>query len=683
MTAPSPQSRRPASLFARVREVNAPPPPEESIAIRVTVFVAVAVATTGALAIGVGGPAIRVACLVGVPGGYVLSHALRHRSRGWLKALLAVGALVAFTQFLGLFAPALGGQVLGLQTGLVDLLLWVQVLHSLDVPSRRDLMFSLGTSGALLIVTAALATTDTFIVTLVLWLGAALAALSVTALDDAGVRTRRLRHARSLPVTLLAVAGAGLLLLVALPPARVFAFSLPSRAVAGGVNTGGQLVNPAFSALPSNGEPGGGAIGSFGYNGYTESLDLAFRGRPNDALVMRVRAPGPDFWRAQVFDTFDGRRWTNSDTRVTRIFGTRGLRPIPPPEDRPMLFGERFIQTFFIEDLAPNIVFAAATPERVFWPFEDAYQLRDGTLRGGDTLAPGTVYSVVSRRLPVTPDLLRAHDPAHRGIDPLTYRRYTRLPELRPRVRELAASLAANSPSTYDTIQAMTRWIASNTQYSLNPPRLGRDDDAIETFLFEDQLGFCEQIATSLIAMLRSVGIPARMAVGYAPGKRNPFSGLYEVRASDAHAYTEVLFPGVGWQAFDPTAEVPLAGESGAFPSFAASGLGEWVGEHLPRISEAAPVVLFGGLAALLGWLGVRLRRLQQRTWLDRQLRALEQRSGRGLDPTLTLPAWLRCLPPDDQARFGPVVDALEREAWTEGRLSPDERSAVETQLAR
>ena len=121
----------------------------------------------------------------------------------------------------------------------------------------------------------------------------------------------------------------------------------------------------------------------------------------------------------------------------------------------------------------------------------------------------------------------------------------------------------------------MTNWIATHTQYSLNPPRLGAGEDAVEQFLFEDQRGFCEQIATSLVVMLRSVGIPARLTAGYAAGRRNPFSGLYEVRASDAHAYAEVLFPGVGWQAFDPTADVPLAGESGAFPSRRRRGAGE------------------------------------------------------------------------------------------------------------
>ena len=101
-----------------------------------------------------------------------------------------------------------------------------------------------------------------------------------------------------------------------------------------------------------------------------------------------------------------------------------------------------------------------------------------------------------------------------------------------------------------------------NTRYTLDAPRPPRGADAVEQFLFVDRKGFCEQIATSLVVMLRSLGIPARLAVGYLPGERNPFTGLYEVRADDAHAWAEVYFPGVGWQGFDPTAPVPLAGDA-------------------------------------------------------------------------------------------------------------------------
>ena len=667
-----------STLFERVREANRPGPPEESVALRVAVLVAVMIATLGALEINVGGPALRIVCIVGIPFGYVLSHVLRNRSRGWLKVLLSIAALVAFLQFLGLFAPALTGQVLGLQTGLVELLLWVQLLHSLDLPTRRDLMFSLATSGALLIVTAALAITNVFAVVLFLWLAAAAAALSMANLNDLGLTRGRLRRARSLPVVLVASTAVAAVFLGILPPARVFSFGLPSVAVAGGVNTGGSLRNPA--PLPSAAGSGGTA-GRFGYFGYMDSLELNARGRPDDTIVMKVRAPGPDFWRAQTFDTFDGQRWTNSDRRLIRVAGRR-IFPRTPPEDRPMRVGDQFVQTFYIEKIAPNMVFAAATPTEVFWPFEEVFQLSDGTLRGGSTLEPGTVYSVVSRRLPVTAPLLRAHDPRRGFVSRGTYQRYTRLPAVPERVRALAVELANGAPTAYDLIQSMTRWIAANTQYSLNPPALRRGEDAVEQFLFEDRLGFCEQIASALTVMLRSVGVPARLTVGYLPGRRNPFSGMYEVRASDAHAYVEVLFPGIGWQAFDPTADVPLAGDSDAFPRYAASGLAKWLSDNAPsggQLGSVGLVLAVGGGAAFAAF---RLRRLHRRSWLEVQIDRLQRRTGVPLDETLTLPAWLARLPDDQRSRYDRVVRALEHEAWSGAPLPQEDRREVEQLLA-
>ncbi|HVV38423.1 MAG TPA: DUF3488 and transglutaminase-like domain-containing protein [Acidimicrobiales bacterium] len=501
-----------ATLLGRIREANRTPVVEDSVPLRVAVFVAVMIATQGALRLGIGGVPLQLACVIGIPAGYVLSHRLRQRSRGWLKALLAVGAVAAFVQFLALLAPALGGQVFGLQAGLIELLLWVQVLHSLDLPGRRDVLFSLGTSGALLIVSATLATTTDFGVTVALWFAAALVAIVIANLDDAGVVLGRVRYARSIPTTMVASLAVGVLVFSVLPPARVFAFGLPSRAGSGGISTGGQLLNPGFNSLPTaRGKTGSNTTGTFGYFGYTDDLDLGFRGRPDNTIVMRVRAPGPAFWRAQSFDTYDGQHWSNSDTRLHRLATSDGLRPVLTPEDRPTQGGEEFIQTFYIAKMAPNVVFAAATPSEVFWPFDQAYELSDGTLRAGDTMAPGTVYSVISRRLPITAQALRNADPRRGFVNADTAARYTSLPPIPTRVRALAEQLNDAAPTTYDAVQSMIQWIAAHTRYSLDPPRLHRGDDAVDRFLFADRKGFCEQIASSLVVMLRSVGVPARL----------------------------------------------------------------------------------------------------------------------------------------------------------------------------
>jgi hypothetical protein len=170
---------------------------------------------------------------------------------------------------------------------------------------------------------------------------------------------------------------------------------------------------------------------------------------------------------------------------------------------------------------------------------------------------------------------------------------------------------------------------AAHTKYTLNIPPLPRGRDAVDQFLFVDRRGFCEQIGTSLVVMLRSLGIPARLAVGYATGERNPFTGLYEVRAKDAHAWAEVYFPGVGWQAFDPTARVPLAGDS----TIDAAGVGA-LSNLNSRIAVPAwvptafgAVALAFGAAFLVRMLVRRIRRRRERiepSWAATRLAQLE-----------------------------------------------------------
>jgi transglutaminase-like putative cysteine protease len=683
-------------LLERVREANATTSTEDSIALRAAVFVAVMAATLAALALGLGSPALGAVSLVGIPAGYVLSHVLRDRKRGWLKAGLAVAAVLALVQFLGILGPALGGDVLGLQTGLVVLFLWVQVIHSMDLPARRDLFFSLVVSGFLLIAAGTLSTTDRFGLLLLVWLAAAMTAMAIASLNDVArlpaagglAPVRRLRLLRGVPGWLGFVVVAAVLLIQVLPPATVFIVSFPNRAVAGGIQTGGANVNPGGLPSAAGATRRAGRVGRIGYFGYTNELDTSARGRPNDTVVMRVRSPAADFWRGQSFDTFDGRRWTNSDTRTRRVSGRRPFYIAPAVEDGAALGGEELVQTFYITKMAPNLVFAAYSPRRLYWPWPSAFQLSDGTIRAGQTMPPGTVYSVVSQRLPVTPAILRTHDPKRVPPAAVSVRRYTRLGPTPARVTELAQSLAAGQPTTYDTVLAMEAWIGAHTRYSLNAPRPGAGEDAVERFLFVDRRGFCEQIASSLVVMLRAVGVPARLTVGYAPGRRNPFTGLYEVRGSDAHAWAEVLFPGLGWQAFDPTAEVPFAGDSGGRPDRAGAGLFAWLGRHVPRVDRAVTplriAITMSGGVAVAAIVSVRSRR--RRTWLDVQLRRLERaaaRRGVPLDDSIGLPAWLWRVDDSERALFEPVVTALDREAFSEAGLDDAGRAHVEGGLQR
>src|SRR5690606_33351871 len=129
---------------------------------------------------------------------------------------------------------------------------------------------------------------------------------------------------------------------------------------------------------------------------------------------------------------------------------------------------------------------------------------------------------------------------------------------------------------------------------------------------FGSRRGFCEQIASALVVMLRTQGVPARLATGYTPGTRDPVAGVWEVRARNAHAWAEVWFPEVGWQAFDPTAGVPLAGDTapGTVGAGVVAGLGRWAGAH-PEVVAAAVAVPLAALA--FGRLAIELVRRHRR----------------------------------------------------------------------
>ena len=76
-------------------------------------------------------------------------------------------------------------------------------------------------------------------------------------------------------------------------------------------------------------------------------------------------------------------------------------------------------------------------------------------------------------------------------------------------------------------MEALIGWIGAHTRYSTDIPPLPPGADTVDEFLFGNRVGFCEQISTSLAVMLRSLGIPAREAVGYVPGGYNPITDLY------------------------------------------------------------------------------------------------------------------------------------------------------------
>ncbi|HYZ46549.1 MAG TPA: transglutaminase domain-containing protein, partial [Actinomycetota bacterium] len=339
------------------------------------------------------------------------------------------------------------------------------------------------------------------------------------------------------------------LFLVTPQPSSARGLAMPFSLGGGiGAASAGGIVNPGFTA----GETGRSSAAS--YHGFSNSLDLRVRGDLSDDLVMRVRASAPAMWKGMIFDNYSGVTWTGEGEEATPLGGA-------PPYAYPPAFrslGPRatVTQTFYVEVEQPNVVFAAGQPDNVW--IEGGVAVDDlGGLRTPATLTPGAVYSVVSTRGAAGRAELRRAT----GELPDRLGRYLQLPAaLPPRVGELARRITAGASNDLDRVLAIESYLRSNFRYSIDSPVPPPGRDAVDHFLFDAKVGFCEQFASATAVMLRTLGIPARVVAGYAVGRRNPFTGLYEVRASDAHSWVEVWFPGgLGWYEFDPTFDVPPA----------------------------------------------------------------------------------------------------------------------------
>lgn len=138
--------------------------------------------------------------------------------------------------------------------------------------------------------------------------------------------------------------------------------------------------------------------------------------------------------------------------------------------------------------------------------------------------------------------------------------RYLELPnDLPPRIKSLAQDVTRGSDTQYDRVIAITQYLRENYDYQEIIPSAPRGRDPVDWFLFDLRKGFCNYYATAEILMLRSIGIPARLSVGYAEGEIDPNStNAYQVRERDSHAWPEVFFNDIGWVEFEPTASEPV-----------------------------------------------------------------------------------------------------------------------------
>jgi len=311
------------------------------------------------------------------------------------------------------------------------------------------------------------------------------------------------------------------------------------------------LLVSTVSVVPGGGAspilPGGGAgtptvEDTFVSNG--ERLSIVGSIRLSPKVRFTVEADEPGYWRVGAYDRYDGDGWIR--TGDARDYGQQ---PSPPGRSRAVE------QTITVKADRMASMPAAWKPTRLESGDRDNTRVSSlGSFDPVGALREGEQYTVVSR-VP-DPDERRLQS-AGTDYPSRIEDRYLQLPgsssdRIRERTDRITDEAGAETP--YAKARAVESWLESNKEYSLDVSR--PEGNIAESFIFEMERGYCTYYATSMVAMLRSQGVPARFAVGYTSGQRVA-EDEWVVRGLDSHAWVEVYFPEVGWVKFDPTPSRP------------------------------------------------------------------------------------------------------------------------------
>ncbi|BAU05523.1 transglutaminase TgpA family protein [Fischerella sp. NIES-3754] len=518
-----------------------------------------------------------------------------------VKFCIAIGMLVALGAFLG----RLLGELNDTRLALAELLIQLQVLHCFDLPRRKDLSYSILIGLILLGVAATLSQTLAFAPILLLFLAIALPTLVVDYRSRLGLEqlnTQNEQILRNSPTqgnssvfnlkflifNFVMIVGLGLVIFALLPrlpgyQLRMFPVSSPIEIK--GEFTGRNIINPGYvrQGNPNNqangssgtsssqtGQPG--KVDNSFYYGFNSQINQNLRGEMTPKIVMRVRSQAAGFWRVLAFDRYTGKGWEVSrNDQVKRLQRSPWSYQIflDPPISAAQT--KEIIQTYTVVSDLPNLIPAMAFPKEIYFPTPMLAVDQEDGLRSPVGLSEGMTYTVISQ-VPYRDRTLLGKTSNKYPQSIKNY--YLQVPpETAAKVRKLTEDILANYnqqrvaqsnkslDSTYEKALYLAQYLKQNYKVPENPldlPYLSENEDLVEAFLFKHKGGYPDHFSTVLTVMLRSIGIPARLVAGFAPGEFNPFTGMYIVRNTDAYAMTEVYFPKYGWFAFDPIPNHPL-----------------------------------------------------------------------------------------------------------------------------
>jgi transglutaminase-like putative cysteine protease len=340
------------------------------------------------------------------------------------------------------------------------------------------------------------------------------------------------------------------------------------------------------------------------FDTFGSSLSLGGPRRLTNDPVMDVQVEGLGrYWRAVVYDYYTGDGWlTQDEDRAS--FGPDEPLSLPLFEGR-----EVVTQTYTFYRDGATVIYAMSNPVQIdrtarvnfnALSNEEAIQLGIASwtgkeepwveeityIRSNAAVDRGESYQVISLASRATvEELSTAGDDYPAWI----VERYLQLPEsISEQTKALAREVTEPYDNNFAKAQAVERFLRNELTYNESMAAPPSGVDKIHYVLFTGKEAYCDYYASSMIVMLRSLGIPARMAAGFARGTFDSEKDAFHVVNKDAHSWVEVYFPRYGWIEFEPTAAQPTIIRPSSFEDagdFSSPGLPP---ENRPGLDEGA-----------------------------------------------------------------------------------------------
>ncbi|WEA38848.1 transglutaminase TgpA family protein [Lysinibacillus fusiformis] len=324
--------------------------------------------------------------------------------------------------------------------------------------------------------------------------------------------------------------------------------------------TGPTWADPVPFIQGVTGQDGNGTgMKSVGYSQDDSQLGGPFQG--DNTLIFTASSRDRHYWRIETKDTYTSKGWILSEGNFGKnVYEANApimtsLQVGSPENERQIQLDIATSMPFLIQTY--GLLSVSAQDSTLFIQDEQTEKM---TIEQQNDKSTSLLGYTLSYSEPVySMEQLQLSFPATLETLDSSFDRFMQLPaQLPQRVRDLALSITQDKTTVYDQIKAVEGYFRTNGfRYDKKQAAIpAENQDYVDQFLFDTKVGYCDNFSTSMVVLLRSIGIPARWVKGFAPGTAGPMSdGLREYRITNdnAHSWVEAYIPGTGWMEFEPT----------------------------------------------------------------------------------------------------------------------------------